>query len=261
MLRIGEVVRFGRVECCVVEMRTRGQTEFAEGNINSFLKNNTKFEDIAKAREGSVCKICMEEADTDDNFLLAPCRCIGSCQYVHLGCLRRWIESKVKKEVIGGTVCYNFDKFECEICKSELPRYIMRNGIHELLRIERPDSSYMILEELGNKRKDMIIINNVPAEGIKLGRGHQCSIRMADISVSRVHAFIQVVDDKFVLFDNNSKFGTLVKLQEKMRIDSQKKAFQVGRTVITFKIKKGKQETAATAEGAMEVESDGTKTE
>jgi predicted component of type VI protein secretion system len=93
---------------------------------------------------------------------------------------------------------------------------------------------------------------------------------MADISVSRVHAFIQCVDDRFVLFDNNSKFGTLVKLHNGMRIDSQKKAFQIGRTVITFKLKRGTRDekvvvnTAVTqgTEGTeMEIESDGARNE
>jgi pSer/pThr/pTyr-binding forkhead associated (FHA) protein len=49
---------------------------------------------------------------------------------------------------------------------------------------------------------------------VKLGRGHACEIRIADISVSRIHAKIQLVNGKFLLFDNNSKFGTLVLLQK-----------------------------------------------
>jgi pSer/pThr/pTyr-binding forkhead associated (FHA) protein len=98
----------------------------------------------------------------------------------------------------------------------------------------------MILEEIGKARRDMIVIQNVPADGIKIGRGHQCDIRVTDISVSRVHAFIKLVNGKFVLFDNESKFGTLVKLQYDTQINFEKKAFQIGRTVLTFKMKKPK---------------------
>jgi pSer/pThr/pTyr-binding forkhead associated (FHA) protein len=98
----------------------------------------------------------------------------------------------------------------------------------------------MILEEAGKARRDMIVIQNVPSDGIKIGRGHQCDIRVTDISVSRVHAFIKLVNGKFVLFDNESKFGTLVKLQRDIQINFEKKAFQIGRTVLTFKMKKPK---------------------
>ena len=37
-------------------------------------------------------------------------------------------------------------------------------------------------------------------------------MRIADISVSRVHSFIRVCGDELILQDNGSKFGTLVKL-------------------------------------------------
>ena len=55
------------------------------------------------------------------------------------------------------------------------------------------------------------MIQNVPTEGIKLGRGHECEIRITDISVSRNHGLIKNLNDGFYLFDNKSKFGTLIK--------------------------------------------------
>ena len=211
--------------------------EYSETSVNSYFKNNTRFEESRSAEPGASCKICMDESDTNENFLLAPCRCIGSCQYVHLNCLRRWLDSKVKKEVVGGTLCYNFDKFECEICKAELPRYVMRNGLHELLKIDRPHGNYMIIEECSKQRKDLIVLHNIPSDGIKIGRGHECDIRVTDISVSRLHAFIKLIGGKFVLFDNESKFGTLVKLRKDCPISFDKKAFQIGRTILTIKLK------------------------
>ena len=44
----------------------------------------------------------------------------------------------------------------------------------------------------------------------KLGRGLDQEVRISDISVSRYHAKIKFLEDKFVLEDNLSKFGTLV---------------------------------------------------
>lgn len=41
-----------------------------------------------------------------------------------------------------------------------------------------------------------------------------------------------------MLFDKISKFGTLVKLTKNLQIDNTKRAFQIGRTVLTFMMKK-----------------------
>ena len=56
-----------------------------------------------------------------------------------------------------------------------------------------------------------MIIQNIPQTGIKLGRGYECEIRITDISVSRNHAQIKNVGNSFYVFDNKSKFGTLIK--------------------------------------------------
>jgi pSer/pThr/pTyr-binding forkhead associated (FHA) protein len=52
----------------------------------------------------------------------------------------------------------------------------------------------------------------ISEEPIKLGRGHASDIRISDISVSRLHAYIKYENNKYILTDNNSKFGTLVLL-------------------------------------------------
>jgi pSer/pThr/pTyr-binding forkhead associated (FHA) protein len=81
----------------------------------------------------------------------------------------------------------------------------------------------------------MMVIQNVSAEGIKLGRGHDCEIRVTDISVSRNHAKIEKIGSDYYIFDNKSKFGTLVR-EEKLEIELSriKQGIQIGRTVMTF---------------------------
>jgi predicted component of type VI protein secretion system len=81
----------------------------------------------------------------------------------------------------------------------------------EMLPIEKPKGNYMILEGACEKTKSVMMIQNVPEAGIKLGRGHDCEIRITDISVSRNHALIKFNGTGFYIFDNKSKFGTLVK--------------------------------------------------
>ncbi len=80
-----------------------------------------------------------------------------------------------------------------------------------MLPLEKPEGNYIILEGACDKSKSVMIIKNVPSEGIKFGRGHECEIRITDISVSRNHANIKYVNGSFYLFDNKSKFGTLVR--------------------------------------------------
>lgn len=78
------------------------------------------------------------------------------------------------------------------------------------------------------------MVKNVPEEGIKLGRGHECEIRITDISVSRNHALIKFIGNSFMVFDNKSKFGTLIKKQNMEIIlgPENPQAVQIGRSVI-----------------------------
>lgn len=44
-----------------------------------------------------VCRICLEEEDPDeaeDNPFIVPCKCMGSMKYIHVKCMREWIDSK-----------------------------------------------------------------------------------------------------------------------------------------------------------------------
>lgn len=138
--------------------------------------------------------------------------------------------------MVGGTVQYNFEKFYCEVCKEEYPRYVEKNGVeYELLPIERPTGPHLMLEGISEKANNMMVLQNIPPDGIKIGRGHECEIRITDISVSRNHARIDKNGDDYIVFDNKSKFGTLIR-EEKLILDLSriKQGVQIGRTVITF---------------------------
>ena len=39
-------------------------------------------------------------------------------------------------------------------------------------------------------------------------------MRIADISVSRIHSFVKICGKELILEDNNSKFGTFVKINQ-----------------------------------------------
>lgn len=57
-----------------------------------------------------------------------------------------------------------------------------------------------------------------------MGRGHACDMRINDISVSRVHSIIQFQDNQFRIFDNDSKFGTLIHLNKPFLVRNDKAA-------------------------------------
>jgi pSer/pThr/pTyr-binding forkhead associated (FHA) protein len=62
-------------------------------------------------------------------------------------------------------------------------------------------------------------------------------MRITDISVSRIHATIAYKNGKFLLYDNASKFGTLVRIPQKLSLSEDRCAIQVGRTVLVCSVK------------------------
>lgn len=119
-------MKLGRVEYFVSEISFGGKKSLAHAKhkFTNFNRKILEFTPDTAPKEVHACKICLEEAQTIDNFLINPCKCMGSCGAVHIECLQEWIQVKVKKETIGGTVHFNYEKFECEVCKTELPMII-----------------------------------------------------------------------------------------------------------------------------------------
>lgn len=200
-----------------------------------------------------ICRYCLIEEDPNvanqdiNNALLFPCKCVGSAGGVHFMCLKNWIKHKIISKNSNNTATYAWKKLECEVCKHPLPRNFKFGGnVCELITVDRPPMPYIILEKvnsfgvngLENNKKSSSLSLIVPEpdflEPIKLGRGHQCDLRISDISVSRVHAHLKYIDGKFLILDNESKFGTLILLQNDYKINMEKAAIQIGRTVVTF---------------------------
>ncbi|EGR32170.1 hypothetical protein IMG5_093680, partial [Ichthyophthirius multifiliis] len=192
-----------------------------------------------------TCRICLcEEEQCKENPFINPCSCKGSCEYMHVSCVKLWIESKVHKKVLPFVTSYKWKNLECEVCKLPLPKTIyINNNKMSLIDIDRPylpEQSYIIIESISREKrvsKGLHVITQILQEDVvKFGRGHSCEIRITDISVSRFHSFIKYEDDQFLIFDNNSKFGTLIRLDKNYPILQDKVAIQVGRTVMTLEL-------------------------
>lgn len=166
----GQSIKLGRVEFFVSEVCIGDKVRTAKNSKTSISANKPimkyvpEEEKEGEKKEKNQCKICLEDSEEKDNFLFNPCKCTGSCGTVHLECLLQWISIKVKKEVVGGTLHYNFEKFECEVCKAELPVIIeTEDGKSvEMLPIDKPKGNYLILEGACEKTKSVMMIQNIP---------------------------------------------------------------------------------------------------
>lgn len=137
-------------------------------------------------------------------------------------------------------MCYKSDKLysffwkslKCELCNQSFEDK-MKFMMFKILKIDLPNhKNYMILESLKSAPAKVIhvfdlsksdgskkprknhrgMLEYMPYNEFRIGRSVESDMKIADISVSRVHAFIRIIGDQIFLEDNGSKFGTMVKL-------------------------------------------------
>lgn len=78
--------------------------------------------------------------------------------------------------------------------------------------VKVPDSKAMLLQ----KSNIQILVDFSQQHIVKMGRSIQSDLKLNDISVSRIHAFLKYEKEqqKFYLQDNQSKFGSLVLMKK-----------------------------------------------
>lgn len=137
---------------------------------------------------------------------------------------------------------YCWKALDCELCKFKFPDIIRSRSSGKTIKImqfEKPESDYIVLESVTSQ--NIKIIHSVDlsfCDEIKVGRGHDCQIRITDISVSRNHAFIKKsINGEFIVEDNGSKFGTLVLVRKPMVLDKRSTNYlQAGRTILEVSV-------------------------
>jgi len=89
--------------------------------------------DEEKLKKKKICRICLEENESNDNtnVLLSPCKCSGSSKYIHFNCLQTWLKSKAIINYLITSNCnyYELKSIECEICKAFFPGKYVFNQI------------------------------------------------------------------------------------------------------------------------------------
>ncbi|XP_060677346.1 nascent polypeptide-associated complex subunit alpha, muscle-specific form-like [Hemiscyllium ocellatum] len=78
--------------------------------------------------EGDLCRICLIPGGTPLNPLLEPCKCVGSLQFVHHDCLKKWLQAKIISGADLAAVT------TCELCKHTLKLDFDNFDVHEFHR-------------------------------------------------------------------------------------------------------------------------------
>jgi len=200
--------------------------------------------DVSEQRDSDQCRICLMDGCGENDPLVKPCKCKGSIERVHLSCLRRWVKTRMNLPE-GEIDSYMFRAPCCEMCMEEFPGFVETNGKKELLtELPRVQPPYIVLESHGKASKTPQktkawhhVVSLADNKQLKLGRGRECGIQLEEASMSRWHASIAYRDGKFMVEDNNSKFGTLVSLNKPCSLESGSMiSVKVGRTVLSLSL-------------------------
>lgn len=91
ILNIGDIIKIGRMKYLVKAISDGSMVKESKG-LNHSNKSSAEF----KKCKGT-CKFCLSE-DTQDDPLISPCKCKGSCAEVHISCLKQWLSNKVTRK-------------------------------------------------------------------------------------------------------------------------------------------------------------------
>ena len=201
------------------------------------------------------CRICYsEEEDSILNPLIQPCSCSGSLKYIHYYCLLHWLSSRISIKQFtflneNYFSIFPINEIKCELCQNILPEYIKHNKrIYSLINFEKYNSdndfNYIIfdafpIDKITNCYRYIIKFDN-NVNTMIIGRGKEANIILNDISISRRHCQISINSNgDVILNDLNSKFGTLVLIQNKCLEILLGKILrvQIGRSFLNFEIK------------------------
>jgi len=231
LMKQGDVLKIGRMVVKVRDLKTESSEEL---NTQESSEEDWEME-VPNEREEGSCRLCCSDDNTESNPLIAPCKCSGSVKYIHLQCLQKWLMYRATKRCGENCSTYQWKSADCEICKTAYP-VKMYDTSQDLFSLNEVSKPYVVLEVVNRENtntKGLYVVSLFNKCEAVIGRGHESDIRISDISVSRSHAKIKLVDGNFVLSDNESKFGTLVSAEE-IQVNEKQVDLQLGRSVVSF---------------------------
>jgi len=139
-------------------------------------------------------------------------------KYIHVECLREWMNGK--KLVYNGERVKSFfwKALECELCKTAFETN-MKNRLMQIMDFERPEEEYLIMESVKSAPAKVIHVFYLnKGSEFKIGRSVDTDMKIADISVSRIHSYIRIKNRRLYVEDNGAKFGTLLKIRDPLEL-------------------------------------------
>ena len=257
-LKEGDILRIGRITLRIKKIKFKKNKNKDKDKDKESVSVGTNLQEVqVKANKGAsekveskykICRICYSEEESEDNPLIQPCICSGSMKYIHLDCLRHWLKTSIFEQIEDTNYCciYLYRTPECELCKTKYPDFMRHNGkLYEIIDLQSKFDSYLLIETITYDKNQNKYLYSVSLDQhddcITIGRGHDCNLLLTDISVSRWHCYINI-DKKtkqLTIKDNNSKFGTLILVKNKiMNLCLELKlCIQVGRTYLEILMK------------------------
>ena len=249
---IYDIIRFGRVQFIVRSMKDKSYSSDGESNdIKSiFLPNDNSNLKQTLNNKVLICELCeKKETDNINNPIIKICPC-KKCPLLHINCFKNEYLKKDKmfyysnKDYMNGSLkIVSLINFLCPLCNEPYNPIIKINSrFYNILPYSFDKNIFHIVLESINFVKDgvyciMVIIFTFPnkKEEFFLGRGHEATFKISDISISRVHAKIYLKDENIVIDDLGSKFGTLLLARNSIDVGEKikkKMKIQIGRNVI-----------------------------
>ena len=220
-------------------------------NFNN-SNNGHPYNNKSSSEKSNICRICYCDELEMNSPLLNLCNCLGCVKYIHLSCLSHWFKTKSKLLYYSNNICKQlcFNKINCEICKEKFPEIVFNLNKKKTYQVYKPEdivpslnniyNNYIIFEsfELFNQKKLIYIISFDEKNTITIGRGQDSDVRLTDVTVSRIHSMIlRTNENKIMIKDAGSKFGTLILLQTKKIIISNKiLSLQIGKLYLNLYI-------------------------
>jgi hypothetical protein len=210
---------------------------------NSWSDNLSSKEDDEPAER--TCRICYcQEEDMIVNPLIEPCICSGSVKYIHLSCIKSWINEQLTQDIEPDVKSYCWERIKCELCHTNFKEVVENDGRKfKIFEKEKIDSeTHMILESIYPDDIKiyfgLLLKNGESKKSFIIGRSRAWNVKLNLDSISRNHSEITFEKGDFYLKDFGSTFGTLVLLRQPLVFNKRQKnevAIQSGPTMIEIK--------------------------
>ena len=235
----------------IIKTRSKYQKNYERiiMNTKGDMEENLE-ESKSDSEKKDICRICFMSENEFSSPLLSLCKCSGDSKFIHLNCLSKWF--KIKSEIIHSSNNFYskivFNTLNCEICKEKFPEMVYDIAKEKSYEIYNPEyfitslnniyHNYVIFEsfELINNKKIIYLVSFDKKDKITIGRSQSSDMKISDVTISRIHSFLlRTKDNKILIKDACSKFGTLILLQtNKMLINEKIISIQKGKILLTF---------------------------